>query len=57
VKGPFNKTIPQSLEKKAEMKTLNYTGPRELLAEKLIRFGDGRAVVGPVTVDRTQGDE
>jgi lipoprotein-anchoring transpeptidase ErfK/SrfK len=34
VKGPFNKTIPQSLEKKAELKTLNYTGPRELLAEK-----------------------
>jgi lipoprotein-anchoring transpeptidase ErfK/SrfK len=34
VKGPFNKTIPPSLEKKAELKTLNYTGPRELLAEK-----------------------
>ena len=34
VKGPFTKTIPQSLEKKAELKTLNYTGPRELLAEK-----------------------
>jgi hypothetical protein len=34
LKGPFNKTIPQSLEKKAELKTLNYTGPRELLAEK-----------------------
>jgi lipoprotein-anchoring transpeptidase ErfK/SrfK len=34
VKGPFNKTIPQSLEKKAELKTLNFTGPRELLAEK-----------------------
>jgi lipoprotein-anchoring transpeptidase ErfK/SrfK len=34
VKGPFNKTIPQSLEKKAELKTLNYTSPRELLAEK-----------------------
>jgi lipoprotein-anchoring transpeptidase ErfK/SrfK len=34
VKGPFNKTIPSSLEKKAELKTLNFTGPRELLAEK-----------------------
>ena len=34
VKGPFNKTIPPSLEKKAELKTLNYTGPRELLGEK-----------------------
>jgi lipoprotein-anchoring transpeptidase ErfK/SrfK len=34
VKGPFNKTIPQSFEKKAELKNLNYTSPRELLAEK-----------------------
>jgi lipoprotein-anchoring transpeptidase ErfK/SrfK len=34
VKGPFNKTIPPGLEKKAELKTLNFTGPRELLAEK-----------------------
>jgi hypothetical protein len=34
VKGPFNRTIPPSLEKKAELKTLNYTSPRELLAEK-----------------------
>jgi lipoprotein-anchoring transpeptidase ErfK/SrfK len=34
VKGPFNKTIPQSLEKKAELKSLNFTGPRELLAER-----------------------
>jgi lipoprotein-anchoring transpeptidase ErfK/SrfK len=34
VKGPFNKTIPSSFEKKAELKTLNYTSPRELLAEK-----------------------
>lgn len=34
VKGPFNKSIPESLEKKAELKTLYYTGPRELLAEK-----------------------
>jgi|SRR5271157_837469 len=34
VKGPFNKTIPTSLEKQAELKTLNYTGPRELLAAK-----------------------
>ena len=34
VKGPFNKTIPQTLEKKAELKTLNFTNPRELLAEK-----------------------
>jgi lipoprotein-anchoring transpeptidase ErfK/SrfK len=34
VKGPFNQTIPSSLEKKAELKTLNFTEPRELLAEK-----------------------
>ena len=34
VKGPFNKSIPKSLEKKAELTTLNYTGPRELLARK-----------------------
>ena len=34
VKGPFDETIPKGLEKKAELKTLNYTGPRELLAEK-----------------------
>ena len=34
VKGPFNKTIPAGLEKKAELKTLNFTSPRELLAEK-----------------------
>jgi lipoprotein-anchoring transpeptidase ErfK/SrfK len=34
VKGPFNKTIPPTLEKKAELKTLNFTNPRELLAEK-----------------------
>jgi hypothetical protein len=34
VKGPFNKTIPASLEKKAELKNLNYTGPQELLSEK-----------------------
>src|SRR5262249_27151119 len=31
VKGPFNKTIPPGLEKKAELKTLNFTAPRELL--------------------------
>lgn len=34
VKGPFNKTIPKPLEKKAKLKTLNFTSPRELLAEK-----------------------
>src|SRR5262245_60037897 len=34
VKGPFNKTIPKSFEKKAELKNLNYTSPRELLAAK-----------------------
>jgi lipoprotein-anchoring transpeptidase ErfK/SrfK len=34
VKGPFNKTIPRSFEKKAELKNLNYTSPRELLAAK-----------------------
>jgi lipoprotein-anchoring transpeptidase ErfK/SrfK len=34
VKGPFNKSIPASLEKKAELKNLNYMSPRELLSEK-----------------------
>jgi lipoprotein-anchoring transpeptidase ErfK/SrfK len=34
VKGPFNQSIPKQFEKKAELKNLNYTGPRELLAEK-----------------------
>jgi lipoprotein-anchoring transpeptidase ErfK/SrfK len=34
VKGPFNKIIPSSLEKKAELKTLSYSSPRELLSEK-----------------------
>jgi lipoprotein-anchoring transpeptidase ErfK/SrfK len=34
VKGPFNATIPKTLEKKAELKTLNFTNPHELLAEK-----------------------
>lgn len=34
VNGPFNKTVPKTLEKKAELKTLNFTNPRELLAEK-----------------------
>lgn len=34
VKGPFNKTIPKSLEQQAELKTLNFTSPHELLAEK-----------------------
>jgi lipoprotein-anchoring transpeptidase ErfK/SrfK len=34
VKGPFNKTVPKTLEKKAELKTLNFTNPHELLAEK-----------------------
>jgi lipoprotein-anchoring transpeptidase ErfK/SrfK len=34
VKGPFNKTVPKTLEKKAGLKTLNFTNPRELLAEK-----------------------
>jgi lipoprotein-anchoring transpeptidase ErfK/SrfK len=34
VKGPFNKTIPRSFEKKAELKNLDYTSPRELLAAK-----------------------
>ncbi len=34
VKGPFNQTIPKPLEKKAELKTLDYTSSRELLAEK-----------------------
>jgi len=34
VKSLFNKSILASFEKKAELKNLNYTGPRELLAEK-----------------------
>jgi lipoprotein-anchoring transpeptidase ErfK/SrfK len=34
VKGPFNKTIPKSMEKQAELKSLNFTSPGELLAEK-----------------------
>jgi lipoprotein-anchoring transpeptidase ErfK/SrfK len=34
IKGPFNATIPKTLEKKAELKTLNFTNPHELLAEK-----------------------
>ena len=34
VKGPFNTTVPKTLEKKAQLKTLNFTNPRELLAEK-----------------------
>jgi len=34
VKGPFNKTVPKTLEKKAELKTLNFINPHELLAEK-----------------------
>jgi lipoprotein-anchoring transpeptidase ErfK/SrfK len=34
VRGPFNKAIPNSLEKQAELKNLYYTGPRELLSEK-----------------------
>jgi len=50
VKGPFNKTIPPSLEKKAELKTLNYTSPRELLAEKF----HIEAKVAKVVVDKSQ---
>jgi lipoprotein-anchoring transpeptidase ErfK/SrfK len=34
VKGPFTEAIPDSYEKKAELKRLAYTGPRELLAER-----------------------
>jgi lipoprotein-anchoring transpeptidase ErfK/SrfK len=34
VKGPFTKTIPKSLVKQAELKALDYTGPRQLLAAK-----------------------
>jgi lipoprotein-anchoring transpeptidase ErfK/SrfK len=34
VKGPFNRSIPKSLEKQAGLKTLQYTSARELLAEK-----------------------
>jgi lipoprotein-anchoring transpeptidase ErfK/SrfK len=34
VRGPFAEAIPEDWEKKAELKRLAYTGPRELLAEK-----------------------
>jgi lipoprotein-anchoring transpeptidase ErfK/SrfK len=34
VKGPFTKSIPSSFEKKAELKSLSYGSPRELLAAK-----------------------
>jgi lipoprotein-anchoring transpeptidase ErfK/SrfK len=34
IKGPFSEKIPESYEKKAELKRLDYTGPRELLAER-----------------------
>ena len=34
VKGPFNTSIPSSLEKQAALKGLHHTGPQELLAEK-----------------------
>ena len=33
-KGPFAGEIPESYEKKAELKRLDYTGPQELLAER-----------------------
>ena len=33
-KGPFVEDIPDSFEKKAELKRLAYTGPEELVAEK-----------------------
>src|SRR5262245_18197965 len=33
-KGPFVEEIPDSFEKKAELKRLAYTGPEELVAEK-----------------------
>ena len=48
VKGPFNKTIPQSFEKKAELKNLNYTNPRELLAAKFH--------IAPALVDEAQSE-
>jgi lipoprotein-anchoring transpeptidase ErfK/SrfK len=34
VRGPFAEDIPDSYEKKAELKRLDYTGPLELLAER-----------------------
>ena len=33
-KGPFAEAIPESYEKKAELKRLDYTGPLELIAER-----------------------
>ena len=34
IKGPFAEEIPESYEKKAELKRLDYTGPLELIAER-----------------------
>lgn len=34
IAGPFVTTIPDSLEEKAKLEALSYTGPEELLAEK-----------------------
>jgi hypothetical protein len=34
VKGPFTKTIPASFEDKAKLARLDYSGPRDALAEK-----------------------
>ena len=34
VKGPFADNIPEKMEKKAELKRLDHTGPDELLAER-----------------------
>jgi lipoprotein-anchoring transpeptidase ErfK/SrfK len=33
-KGPFAEAVPESYEKKSELKRLDYTGPLELLAER-----------------------
>ena len=34
IKGPFVKEIPEKLEDQADLETLGFTGPLELLAEK-----------------------
>src|SRR5262245_15982771 len=54
VKGPFNKSIPASLEKKAELKNLNYTS-----RERKIKFrtvaGERRDSGGDHCADRRVG--
>jgi lipoprotein-anchoring transpeptidase ErfK/SrfK len=57
VKGPFTEEIPDSYEKKAELKRLAYTGPLELLAERFHMHEDlleglnpGKALTAGTTI-------